>query len=222
MSLRNANGNEIRRQLEEGNGDSHTKTKRFERSVLYGLVGLAWGLLAPAPVSAASIATIAEWQGYSNGVDAGGVGEFVPDKGFTSLHVDELDLAFNASGSPVDDVIILQFTATYKDGSTSPVCGMGADLSEGTERQNDEIVDLSNDRRYPRRRFDSYYPGARFRDELGGRTYRPVRFRPPFTEGRRGCGRSGRTGSLARVTESRSQFKSPTIISNFRAVRLSG
>jgi hypothetical protein len=74
MSLRNANGNEIRRQLEEGNGDSHTKTKRFERSVLYGLVGLAWGLLAPAPVSAASIATIAEWQGYSNGVDAGGVG----------------------------------------------------------------------------------------------------------------------------------------------------
>jgi len=119
MSLRNANGNEIRRQLEEGNGDSHTKTKRFERSVLYGLVGLAWGLLAPAPVSAASIATIAEWQGYSNGVDAGGVGEYVPDKGFTSLHVDELDLAFNASGSPVDDVIILQFTATYKDGSTS-------------------------------------------------------------------------------------------------------
>jgi len=63
---------------------------------------------------------IAEWVGYSNGVQANSGGTFRPDPGFKFFTVSELDVAVdNEPPPPPGDVVSLQFTATYEDGSTS-------------------------------------------------------------------------------------------------------
>lgn len=83
---------------------------------LIAFAALAVALLPVSVQAFDNTAKTVEWCAYSNGISPGYGGTFKPDKGYTYIHVDDIDVALNgplASG----EAVYLMFTATYEDGT---------------------------------------------------------------------------------------------------------
>src|SRR5580704_10573249 len=89
-------------------------------------LALAFGLVFAAVVQAHAACppqgSIAEWSGYSNGIEPGFGGVFKPGPCFALLHIDSVDIALNGNSQnqfgPGEDTVF-EFVATYADGSTA-------------------------------------------------------------------------------------------------------
>jgi hypothetical protein len=84
--------------------------------------GLAFATVVQARAARPQQGSIAEWSGYSNGIEPGSGGVFKPGPCFAPLHIDSVDIALNGNSQNQfgpGEVAVFEFVATYPDGSTA-------------------------------------------------------------------------------------------------------
>ena len=102
---------------------------------LLSAIATAGGPRSISPFKAAqksSSNSFAEWIGYSNGVAPSGTGNFTPDAGYKSLHIDTIDVAFNGPFQE-DENAVLVITLNFNDGTSGSTAMLQYDAPQAFE-----------------------------------------------------------------------------------------